>query len=220
MERLLTAYGDTVARLLTTQYRMHADIARFSSHEFYGGRLIADPSVVGHLLRDLEGIADAPPFDTPIEFIDTAGAGFDEEEEEEGSSRENPQEANLTIRVVKELIAGGLSAAQVSVITPYNAQARLIRAAFPDGEPEVDSVDGFQGREKEAIVVSMVRSNHEGQIGFLADTRRMNVAMTRARRKLILIGDSATLGANEFFARLLTSIEANGLYRSVWEMMD
>ena len=82
---------------------------------------------------------------------------------------------------------------------------------------EIDTVDGFQGREKEAVVISCVRSNSDGEIGFLADRRRMNVALTRARRKLIVVGDSSTLGGNEFFADLLMYFETIGAYHTVWE---
>ena len=85
---------------------------------------------------------------------------------------------------------------------------------------EIDSVDGFQGREKEAVVISLVRSNREGNVGFLAETRRMNVALTRARRKLIVIGDSATITAHPFYVRLIDYFEQIGAYHSVWEEMD
>jgi superfamily I DNA and/or RNA helicase len=85
---------------------------------------------------------------------------------------------------------------------------------------EIDSVDGFQGREKEAVVISLVRSNATGEIGFLADVRRMNVALTRARRKLLVIGDSATLGGHPFYKRMIEYFEAAGAYRTVWEEGD
>jgi len=103
------------------------------------------------------------------------------------------------------------------VITPYSAQVRLLRDRLKQPDIEVDSVDGFQGREKEAVIVSLVRSNPEGEIGFLEDFRRMNVALTRARRKLIVIGDSATISAHPFYQRLVSYFEAVGAYHSVWE---
>jgi len=105
------------------------------------------------------------------------------------------------------------------VITPYAAQVRWLRDRLKIDGLEIDSVDGFQGREKDAIVISFVRSNVEGDIGFLADTRRTNVALTRARRKLIVIGDSATLGNHPFYSRLLTYFDTIGAYGSVWEEM-
>src|SRR5207237_3184720 len=94
---------------------------------------------------------------------------------------------------------------------------RLLRERLPIGGLEVDSVDGFQGREKEAVVLSLVRSNPEGEVGFLADVRRMNVALTRARRKLLVVGDSATLSSHPFYQGLFAYLESIGAYRSVWE---
>lgn len=108
-------------------------------------------------------------------------------------------------------------AENIAVIAPYAAQVRLLRERLAVPELEIDSVDGFQGREKEAVIISLVRSNPEGEIGFLADVRRMNVAMTRARRKLLIIGNSATLSAHPFYQDLLGHCEAAGTYRSVWE---
>jgi superfamily I DNA and/or RNA helicase len=120
-------------------------------------------------------------------------------------------------RQVQALLAAGLAPRQIAVIAPYAAQARLLRQELPIEGLEIDTVDGFQGREKEAVVISLVRSNATGEIGFLSDTRRMNVALTRARRKLIVIGDSATIGGHPFYADLLTYFERQGAYRSVWE---
>jgi superfamily I DNA and/or RNA helicase len=105
----------------------------------------------------------------------------------------------------------------MAIITPYSAQVRLLRELLRQPEIEIDSVDGFQGREKEAVIVSLVRSNPEGEIGFLEDIRRMNVALTRARRKLIVIGDSATIGAHPFYQRMIAYFDAVGAYHSVWE---
>ena len=103
------------------------------------------------------------------------------------------------------MLESGLPSSNVAIITPYAAQARLLRDRLQrtNLELEIDTVDGFQGREKEAVIISLVRSNSTCEIGFLADTRRMNVALTRARRKLIVVGDSATIGAHDFYQRLL-----------------
>ena len=97
------------------------------------------------------------------------------------------------------------------------AQVRLLRERSPDPLVDINSVDGFQGREKEAVIISLVRSNPDGQIGFLADVRRMNVALTRARRKLIVIGDSACLGGHPFYAGMIEHFQKTGAYRTVWE---
>ena len=189
----------------------------FSSAEFYENSLQADASVRGHLLHDLAGIIAEPLSLTPLQLIDTAGAGYDEELEPDGESRRNPDEADVVVRKVRALLAAGLSSREIAVIAPYAAQVRLLREKLPIGGLEIDTVDGFQGREKEAVVISLVRSNEKGEIGFLADTRRMNVALTRARRKLIVIGDSATIGGHRFYARLLEYFESRGAYHSVWE---
>ena len=152
-----------------------------------------------------------------LTFIDSAGAGWDEELEPEGLSKRNPQEAGLVLELVAQLLQSGLSPQDIAVIAPYAAQVRLLRDQF-DGEGlEIDTVDGFQGREKEAVVISLVRSNEQNEIGFLADRRRMNVALTRARRKLIVIGDSATLGVDSFYRDFFEYVEHCGKYRTVWE---
>ena len=221
MERLVTRFGPRVARLLTVQYRMHAAIMGFSSAEFYDGELVADASVIAHRLCDLPGVRAEPLTESPVQFIDTAGASYDEELEEDTESRFNREEAKLAAAKVRQLLDAGLVPSQVAVIAPYRAQVRLLRDLLADVPGlEVDSVDGFQGREKEAVVISLVRSNAEGAIGFLSDTRRTNVALTRARRKLLVIGDSATLSNHEFYRRMLTYFESIGACSSVWEELD
>jgi len=245
-ERLIGLYGPDIARRLTVQYRMHQSIMEFSSREFYDGQLEAHESVREHRLYDLPGVrrveGDSPIFaanrsndaaaespakigtvpvrltEWPVEFIDTAGAGYDDELEPDGESRLNPQEADLVARKVRELLDAGIAAGDIAVISPYGAQVRLLRELLGVPGLEIDSVDGFQGREKEAVVISLVRSNAKGEIGFLNDIRRMNVAMTRARRKLLIIGDSATLGGHAFYSRLLEYCEAKRGYGTVWEM--
>ena len=115
-----------------------------------------------------------------MRFIDTAGAGYDEEPEPDGESRLNPREAALVARKVRALLDAGVRPADMAVIAPYAAQVRRLRELLPVSGLEIDSVDGFQGREKEAVIWSLVRSNTENEIGFLADVRRTNVALTRA----------------------------------------
>jgi ATP-dependent RNA/DNA helicase IGHMBP2 len=217
MERLIQGLGAGISRRLTTQYRMHEAIMGFSSEEFYEGSLIADSSVSGHLLQDLPDVAAGPLTSSPLLFIDTAGAGYDEELEPDGESRRNPAEAELVGKQIEALIDSGVAPREIAVIAPYAAQVRLLREQLRIDGLEIDTVDGFQGREKEVVVISLVRANATGEIGFLGDTRRMNVALTRARRKLIVIGDSATIANHPFYERLLGYFELHGAYRTVWE---
>jgi ATP-dependent RNA/DNA helicase IGHMBP2 len=216
-ERLMGLYGGQIARRLAVQYRMHEAIMGFSSAEFYDGDLEADPTVRQHLLIGLQGVRDTAMTGSPAEFVDTAGAGFDEELEPDGESRLNRQEAELAQHKVKELLDCGVNPADIAVIAPYAAQVRLLRSLLAVPGLEIDSVDGFQGREKEAVVISLVRSNPKGEIGFLGDLRRMNVALTRARRRLVVIGDSATLAGEPFYQRMIEYFERLGAYRTVWE---
>jgi superfamily I DNA and/or RNA helicase len=217
MERLLGKPGEGISQRLVTQYRMHTDIMTYSSDVFYEGSLQADASVSAALLRDLPGVTSNELTDYPVHFIDTAGASYDEEVERDGDSRLNILEAELVLKKAQALLEAGVQAEHIAVITPYSAQVRLLREKFKKLEVEIDSVDGFQGREKEAVIVSLVRSNREGEVGFLADTRRMNVALTRARRKLIVIGDSATITRHPFYQKMVEYFEKIGAYHSVWE---
>jgi len=217
LERLVDVYGDRVTRRLNVQYRMHDQIMNFSSEQFYDGTLQSHGSVSGHVLTDLDYVDEQLLTIEPVTFVDSAGAGWDEEIEPDGLSKRNIQEAELVLRKITELQDAGLRGRDIAVIAPYAAQVRWLRQNSPDERVEIDTVDGFQGREKEAVIISLVRSNPEGEIGFLADARRMNVALTRARRKLIVIGDSATVGGNDFFAELLEYFELIGAYHTVWE---
>ena len=217
MQRLVETHGAAITRQLNVQYRMHEDIMRFSSAQFYAETLIADESVRRHRLADLPGVESSPLTEEPTAFIDTAGADYDEEAELDGSSRCNPAEGRLVLLKVQQLVEAGVPPGDIAVIAPYAAQVRWLRERAADPAIEIDTVDGFQGREKEAVVISLVRSNRQGEIGFLADTRRMNVALTRARRKLIVIGDSATIGGHAFYAALLDYFQAVGGYHTVWE---
>ena len=198
--------------LLKTQYRMCEGIMQFPNQFFYDGLLESDPSV------KYRGILD---WDTPIEWISTVEDADIYQEEMDGLSRVNPFEAELTVRVLqqyferigKERILS--ERIDVGLISPYRGQVRLLRQLIkrsPFFKPfrsliSVNTVDGFQGQERDVIVISMVRSNDEGQVGFLRDLRRMNVAITRARMKLILIGNDQTLCKHPFYRKLKTYID-------------
>ncbi|MBI4422200.1 MAG: AAA family ATPase [Elusimicrobia bacterium] len=218
-EDLQKGLGPAFQTLLRVQYRMHETLMGFSSERFYEGKLIAHASVSGHRACDLPGVQADDLTQFPLTFVDTAGAGFDEAWNELLESRENAQEAELAVKLAHGLLAAGLAPRELAIITPYVAQARRLKALVRSTGIEVGSVDGFQGREKEAVLLSLVRSNEKGEIGFLGDTRRMNVAMTRARRLLIVLGDSSTIGCHPFYSAFLEYAERKGSYRSAWEWM-
>jgi len=220
MQRAVELHEDSVTRRLDIQYRMHEQIMQFSSKRFYDGSLKSDSSVASHSLADLPDFRAEHLAREPAQFYDTAGAGWEEELEPEGLSKRNPEEGRLILKKAAELYAAGLPAKDIAVIAPYAAQVRWLRDHCDIPDLEIDTVDGFQGREKEAVLITMVRCNREGEIGFLADPRRMNVALTRAKRKLIVIGDSATLSNETFFVELLDYFEQIGGYHSVWEEVD
>jgi ATP-dependent RNA/DNA helicase IGHMBP2 len=219
-ERFHEILPDTFKTLLRVQYRMHEKIMNFSSRQFYQGKLIADVSVKDHVLAGLPGVKDVPETREAFVFLDTAGRGFEEKLETGSESRYNPEEAALVLKELDRLLGAGVKAEDIAVICPYSAQVRYLSARIPDKSIEVDSVDGFQGREKEAVILSLVRSNVEGEMGFLVDSRRMNVAMTRARRKLLVIGDSATLSAIPFYQNFIQYSETVNAYRSIWEYSE
>ena len=219
MERLVNRYGKQVTRRLSVQYRMNERIMNFSSSQFYDGALEADASVKDHQLKDLPSVGAKAESEPIVTMIDTAGASWDEELEPDGESKCNVHEGKLVVEQVERLLEMGVKAEEIAVISPYSAQVRWIRERLRSAGVEVDTVDGFQGREKEVVVISLVRSNAKGEIGFLADTRRMNVALTRAKRRLIVIGDSATLGGHEFYAELLQYFESIEAYSTVWEFL-
>lgn len=210
---------------LERQYRMHEHIMNFSSQEFYDSALCADPATAAHTLKDFSHLNVGGLDLAPFVFLDTAGLGYEEKIEEGTVSRFNPQEAKLVVKELERFLKAGISPSAIGIISPYNAQVKLLNSMIfgEKDEPgslaglEIDSVDAFQGREKEVVIVSLVRSNNEGELGFLTDTRRMNVAMTRARRKLIVIGDSATLSNLTFYSDLLKYAESINGYRSAWE---
>ncbi|MEM6363248.1 MAG: AAA domain-containing protein, partial [Planctomycetota bacterium] len=219
MQRMVDCFGPPVYRRLTVQYRMHEDIMRFSSDEFYEGTLVADVSVRHHRLSDCDGVIASDVSTDVLQLIDTAGANFEEQKEADGESKWNPGEARVIVHLVRELIDIGVSTSEIAIIAPYAAQVRALRGRLEDPDLEIDTVDGFQGREKDVVLLSMVRSNASGEIGFLSDQRRSNVAMTRARRKCVIVGDSATLGGHDFYGCVIDYFERHGRYQSVFELI-
>jgi ATP-dependent RNA/DNA helicase IGHMBP2 len=209
--------------MLQVQYRMHEAIMKFSSDYFYESGLIAHESVKKELLR---------PSQPPIEFVDTAGCGYNEGQDQETLSRLNKEEGNLVMQLVEKLIEEiGAEAwldekITMAIITPYRAQVDYLHTlaeASPILEPlhkliSINTVDAFQGQERDVIVISFVRSNEKAEVGFLNDIRRTNVAMTRAKKKLLMVGDSATLGAHPFYTKLLEYVQEGGFYRSAFEV--
>jgi ATP-dependent RNA/DNA helicase IGHMBP2 len=185
--------------LLNTQYRMREMIAGFSSHYFYNKLLLT----AAHLQNT--GVH--------LSFIDTAGSGYNESRGPDGSSLQNEGE----LQIVQKLIeTEGLNMASTALISPYAGQVTAAKEILPK-DLRISTIDSFQGQEKETIIVSLVRSNDDGDIGFLKDYRRMNVAITRAKEQLFVIGDSATIGGDSFYNAFLTHVEQNGTYRTVWE---
>ncbi len=208
-ERLVEVLGEPARVTLLEQHRMNARIMAFPSQALYGGALRAHPAAAGRAIDE-----------APLEVIDTAGRGFEEATPEGSDSRQNLGEADLVAAEVERLLAAGVAPGDVAVISPYDAQVQRLRELLSvhlDRGLEVDTVDGFQGREKEAVVVSLVRSNDRGEVGFLADVRRMNVALTRARAKLVVVGDGGTVSSHPFYRAFLEHAERAGAWRSAWE---
>ena len=219
-ERLMESpQGPAIGRMLTVQYRMHERIMGWSSQRLYGGRLQAAPSVRTHLLTDLPDVVTNEWTAEPLCFVDTAGCGHEESQGDDEGSKSNAGEAELVVRIVQALREANVPAAAIAVVTPYNAQVQLLRSRLGgEVDLEIGTVDGLQGREKEAVVVSLVRSNETGEVGFLAELRRLNVALTRARRHLTVVGDSATLAHDADLRGLVDHLQAHACYRSAFEL--
>jgi hypothetical protein len=231
MDRLLSRHGHEdpscggsgISVMLEVQYRMNRVICTWASNELYQGRLVPDASVADHVLPDLDGALEDMPEECSARMLLVDSTGCDwGEEETDGGSRRNEGEARAVTAHVKALLASGLVESQIAVISPYNGQVELLKRLLRPSHPtlEIRSVDGFQGGEREAVVLSLVRSNSKGEIGFLADRRRMNVAITRARRHVAVICDSECVSRDPFLGRLMKYIGDNGEYRSALELGD
>ena len=222
LEKCVALHPESVT-LLEEQYRMNEQIMGYSSGVFYKGQLKAHPTVAQHLLfKD----------DVPLLFIDTAGCGFDEKLD--GTSTTNPEEAAFLIRHFISLVAelkahySTTNFPSTGIISPYKQQVATIKELMehaPELHPiqhhiSINTVDSFQGQERDIVYMSMTRSNAKGEIGFLSDIRRMNVAMTRARKKLVVIGDSATLANSPFYRDFITYSQNLNAYKSAWEFVN
>lgn len=228
----VVSHQPSCTALLKTQYRMNDAIMQFSNRSFYNKQLISDPSVRDQLLSHdpSENLLC-----TPVDFYDTAGCGFNETQNSETLSIANPEEADILLKqlvLVLQQYENNCFAQKdmlrIGIIAPYKQQTEYIREKLEENTYlknsghhfSVRTVDGFQGQERDIICISMVRSNDKGEIGFLSDTRRMNVALTRAKKKLILFGDSATLAHHSFYKSFLDYIDEIGAYKSAWEIMN
>ena len=222
LEKLVALHPEAVV-LLEEQYRMNKSIMEYSSRQFYHGKLIAHHSVANHLLFDE---------DAPLLFIDTAGCGFDEKTE--GTSTSNPEEASFLFKQLSQFILGlnekyeAANFPGIAIISPYKRQVDLLKEAYINtpvlqvyrDNISVNTIDSFQGQERDIVYISMTRSNPDSTVGFLSEIRRMNVAMTRARKKLVVIGDSATLSQHPFYAGFISFAEENNAYQSAWEYIN
>ncbi len=212
--------------LLNRQYRMSNAIMGFSNKYFYNNELIADESASQNQLVNEE----SSTLSKSIEFIDTAGCSFDELQNPETLSFSNPKEGEILYTHLQQLLLEyknyeSLPNLDIGIISPYKQQMEWLKenkTEFELDETKLNSlsiktIDGFQGEERDVIYISLVRSNENNEIGFLSDLRRMNVAITRAKKKLVVIGDSATIGSNPFYQSFLEYCEEHGMYRTAWE---
>lgn len=213
-ERWIESQGKKHSFLLKIQYRMHENIMEFPNNEFYQGKLTAAPSVRHHHIGQLSGFQIPPDLSTestrtmdpenPIVFINVING---EEKQIKGSfSYYNKEEVNCIRTLTDNLMACRLFPEDLGIISPYDQQVSNLKSVLAGSGIEIKTVDGFQGREKEIILISLVRANDQGNLGFLTDYRRLNVALTRARRKLIIVGHLTTLQKNPVYSRLIEFI--------------
>lgn len=196
--------------ILRIQYRMNDKICKFSSCEFYDCLVESSKSVKDIKLSDIADTNEFVGYDEPMVFFDTEGR-FLEASKKGSYSKYNPLEAEFVKRLVDELLSLGVKPCDIGVITPYKDHEEYMRRMIDS--VEIKSIDGFQGREKEVIILSLVRANDNEEIGFLRDKRRLNVAITRAKRKLMIVGDAKTLASHRIYARLIDYILKQGLFK-------
>lgn len=226
LERAATLHDGMLSTKLTTQYRMNDAIASWASKEMYDGSLTSSPTVASHLLVDSPFVKPTWITQCPLLLLDTRmpygslSVGCEEHLDPAGTgSFFNEGEAEIVIQHVFSLIYAGVPPAAIAVQSPYVAQVQLLRDRI-DEIPmatgvDVATIDSFQGREADAVIISMVRSNNLGAVGFLGDNRRMNVAITRARKHVAVVCDSSTICHNTYLARLLRHIRYFGKVKHV-----
>ncbi|HIQ38514.1 MAG TPA: IGHMBP2 family helicase, partial [Methanothermococcus okinawensis] len=218
-EKLIELYPSK-SRILEIQYRMNEKLMEFPNREFYRGKIRAYEGVKNISLLDL-GVKETSLEELwkyildprePLIFVDTSQHPEKWEKQRKGStSRENPLEAEVVKKILEGLIKMDIPPESIGVITPYEDQRDLIDTLIGNYGVEVKTVDGYQGREKEVIILSLVRSNRDGELGFLTDMRRLNVSLTRAKRKLIVIGDCETLKIHPTYKRFIEFVERKGV---------
>ncbi|MEF8848181.1 MAG: IGHMBP2 family helicase [Candidatus Thermoplasmatota archaeon] len=220
-ERIIALYDNKVKTMLNLQYRMNEKIMGYPSVSFYNGKLKADESVRKHTINDLiknEGDFKAKNdllrkicfSENPLVLIDTNGK-MSEENRYGSTSKQNPGEGKIVEKIIDTFLQNGLNPFFFGVITPYDDQKKLLMDKIQNRDVEIDTVDGYQGREKEIIILSLTRSNKKNNIGFLKDLRRLNVAITRPKRKLIVIADTDTISKNQVYSNLFGHIEKKGM---------
>ncbi|KAM0755484.1 P-loop containing nucleoside triphosphate hydrolase protein [Meredithblackwellia eburnea MCA 4105] len=216
--RLLELHGSGIRRMLKTQYRFNAKIMAFPSEALYDNELVAADNVKDRILSDLSEVEKDEDLDEPVVFIDTAGAGMFERKPTEdenalgADSKSNENEASLVVDYVNTLISSNVPSNAIAIVSPYNSQVSLLASLIHPEHPEVEiaSIDSFQGREQECVIISLVRSNEEGEVGFLKEKRRLNVAMTRPRRQLVVVGDSSTVSkGSSYLKKWMSWLEEN-----------
>lgn len=224
-ERLANEHGSKIKTMLTTQYRMHEKIMNFSSKSFYNDELEADESVKNHTLKDLDfdnskieqDLQKITDPEKPVTFVNITGPDVSEDSRSGSTSKYNKAEASFVSRMIENVTKAGVEKKDLAVITPYGDQKSLIKSNINSDEIEIDTVDGFQGREKEVVIMSLVRSNKKNQIGFLRDIRRLNVAITRAKRKLIVVGDQVTLEKHDVYGDFIEYVSQEGFSYTIVE---
>lgn len=185
----------------------------FSNQQFYGGKLKADETVRHHLIDD-----------KAVQFIDTAGCGFEEKKDKESLSLYNQGEIDLVKKLLEQHLTIHQTEFSIGIISPYRQQVERLSESINKAydflpNVKIDTIDSFQGQERDLIIISLVRSNESSEIGFLKDYRRLNVALTRAKKKLIVIGDSATLASDKFYSQFMDYIDSIEAYHSAYEFM-
>lgn len=233
LERAERLQGGRLVRQLSTQYRMNESICSWSSEAMYSGSVQSAESVATRLLTDLPGVSHSMITSTTLMIVDTrspTGALLPGAAERTSSSLGsaaaslyNEAEADLVKIHVMQLLRAGVPGCRIAVQSPYNAQVEFIRETLGGvagaEAVEIASVDAFQGRESDAVIVSMVRCNREGSVGFLADARRLNVAVTRAKRHVAIICDSQTVARDPFLRKLLQYVKARGRHIHGWDVL-